>query len=100
MANWKEIKDYEITSYNYFCLFRTLTSFLFKLQNRAGMTEYDKDKEERGASSLVTAGAVLALGDGQGRVEGGGRVGAAHHLPQLLQAGQGQLGVSLFYVNL
>ena len=47
----------------------------------------------------VEGGDGRSLGDCKGGVEGGGRVGTAHHLPHLLQARQGKLRVNLFYVD-
>ena len=47
----------------------------------------------------VEGGDGRSLGDCKGGVEGGGRVGTAHHLPHLLQAGQRQLRMDLFYVD-
>ena len=63
------------------------------------LTLTDWAEEGGGLSDSGSLCSVLAM-ESQRGVEGGGRVGTAHHLPQLLQAGQGQLGVSLFYVNL
>ena len=47
----------------------------------------------------LQGGGGRSLRDCEGGVEGGGRVGTAHHLPHLLQAGQRQLRMDLFYVD-